>query len=265
MPHLKCQSGIEWFYEVEGEGKVLVFLHGWGVDRRIFNQQIKHCREKYKVISLDLPGHGQSSWEKLGFEVMVKDIKEILDVEHVKSCVILGSSLGGLFGLKFYDLFPGYVEKLIFIGSMPKFAKDKDYPYGLDVARIRKLSHQLDDAFPSIIHIFFRSLFTMHERESRRFKWLMKFRKMEVPPKQTALHEYLDLLEKEDLRYVLKTISIPVAYFNGREDYICPQESVELLAQMTPQVTVHFFDNCGHFPFLTEPYAFNEVLSKFLE
>ena len=39
MHHLKAQSGIEWFFDVMGEGEPLMFIHGWGVDRRIWRQQ----------------------------------------------------------------------------------------------------------------------------------------------------------------------------------------------------------------------------------
>lgn len=265
MPHLKCPSGTDLYYEIEGEGKPVLFLHGWGVDHRIWNQQIKHCKDHFKVIALDLPGHGQSGWDRVSLETMVEDIKVLLDREHIHQCSVVGSSLGGLFGLKLYELYPQVVERLIFVGSMPKFAKDDDFPYGLDVARIRKLSNQLDSDFPSIINIFFRSLFTMHERESRRFKWLMKFKKHEAPPMKPALSEYLDMLESEDLRGVLKTVRVPVAYLNGREDYICPHASIMLLLQSTPQAKVYFFEKCGHFPFLTEPYQFNQALEDVLK
>ena len=42
MPHLKGKSGIEWKYEMEGSGEPLVFIHGWGVDHRIWRQQLKY-------------------------------------------------------------------------------------------------------------------------------------------------------------------------------------------------------------------------------
>jgi small subunit ribosomal protein S10 len=35
MPHIKGHSGINWFYEIEGEGETLVFFHGWGVDTAV--------------------------------------------------------------------------------------------------------------------------------------------------------------------------------------------------------------------------------------
>ena len=79
MPNLKTNNGIDWYYETFGEGEQkLLFLHGWGVDRRIWRQQYKHFRENYQVMILDLPGHGNSSFDKVPLKDMVHDIREVL-------------------------------------------------------------------------------------------------------------------------------------------------------------------------------------------
>ena len=64
MPHIKVTS-LEWHYEIEGEGEPLIFLHGWGVDKRIWRQQTKYFSNTYKVLSIDLPGHGKNHLQKI--------------------------------------------------------------------------------------------------------------------------------------------------------------------------------------------------------
>jgi len=265
MPYLIAPSGIDWHYEVEGEGDDLLFIHGWGVDRRIWRQQLKYFSRFYRVISVDLPGHGKSQWRKITLEVMAHDLNAILMHEQVKQIDIVGSSLGGLLALKLYEIYPPIVRKLIFVGAMPKFSRSADYPHGLDVARMKKLGGHVDSDYPSIVNIFFRSLFTKEERESRRFKWLQKFRQFDDLPIKQALAEYLDILEKEDLREVLKNIKVPVQFINGREDEICRVETVEFMRKLCPRSQLTYFDQCGHFPFLSKSYEFNEVLEKFLK
>jgi len=51
MPHLKSKRGIEWHYDIEGDGSNLLFIHGWGVNKKIWRQQIKYFSKYYKVIS----------------------------------------------------------------------------------------------------------------------------------------------------------------------------------------------------------------------
>ena len=265
MPHLRAQSGINWHYDILGEGDNLLFIHGWGVDKRIWRQQAKFFSQYYKVITVDLPGHGQSSWEKVELDTMAQDLKFLLQELGVDKVTIVGSSLGGLVALKLYEISPEGITRLIFVGAMPKFAKSADYPHGLDIERIRKLGKHLESDYPSIINVFFRSLFTRQERQTRRFKWLQIFRRTDEVPAQKALAEYLDILEKEDLREVLKKVHVPMQFINGREDEICTKETVAFLKELSPHSRFDFFEQCGHFPFLSQPHEFNRILEDFLK
>ena len=289
MPHIKGHSGINWFYDVEGEGETLVFFHGWGVDRRIWRQQTKHFSQMYKVVSFDLPGHGESTWKKISLDEMGRDLVKIIRHLNLNEFSLVGSSLGGLFALKVFELFskPEPVEnskkasifnffikpkpckviikRITMVGSMPKFARGQEYPYGLDVTQMKKLGGQLDTSYPSIVNIFFRSLFTDEERASRRFKWLQKFRQTDEVPMKQALSEYLDVLEESDLREVLKHCAVPMQYINGTEDAICTRETVEYLRTLSPNARFDDFERCGHFPFLSKPHEFNQILGEFLE
>ncbi len=264
MPHIKAPSGVEWFYDCEGEGEKILFLHGWGVDRRIWRQQTKFFSKSYQVLAIDFPGHGESQWQKISFSQMAADLKAILKSLNFDETNIVGSSLGGLLALKLYEHEFSGLKRLVLVGSNPKFAKSEDYPYGVDVAHIRKLGGQLNTAYPAIVNIFFRSLFTQEERESRRFRWLQKFRQTDEIPMRQALSEYLDILEHEDLRPVLEKVNVPLQFIYGREDYLCPKAFQELLQKKFPSAHFYFFDKCGHFPFLSKPHEFNEVLGEFL-
>ncbi len=265
MPHIKVYSGINWHYDIEGRGEHLLFLHGWGVDKRIWRQQAKFFSQYYRVMTIDLPGHGKSTWRKISLELIVRDLKAILETLQFQEVSIIGSSLGGLVALKLYEIFPDGIKRLIFVGAMPKFSKSRDYPHGLDVERMRKLGGQMENNYPSIVNVFFRSLFTRQERQSRRFKWLQKFRRFTEVPIKHALVEYLDILEREDLRDVLKDVHVPVQFINGQDDEICTKETVAFLQKIKPESRFDSFEHCGHFPFLSKPYEFNQVVEEFLK
>jgi len=268
MPHITVSSNLQWHYEIEGEGIVsatpLLFIHGWGVDSRIWRQQMKHFSQFYKVVAIDLPGHGKSSWQKISFSEIARDIVAVMEKLGFKEFGIIGSSLGGLVALKMFDSAPKKIKCLVLVGSHFKFSKSDDYPYGLDVEQIRKLAGQVETDYPSIVHIFFRSLFTKHERSTRRFKWIQTFRNSISMPQKEALLEMLDMLEREDLRSSLSTINVPLQYINGTEDYIFPKETFLYLRERAPQAQFEWFEECGHFPFLSKPHEFNETLGAFL-
>ncbi len=265
MPLVKLHSSMEWNYDVEGEGEALLFLHGWGVDKRIWRQQEKYFSDFYKVITVDLPGHGKTEWLKLPLGALVEDLQAILDYLKITEANFVASSMGGILALKFYDRSPRHIKKISFVGSLPKFSKSADFPYGLDTVRIRKLGSQLQTAYPAIINIFFRSLFTKEERETRRFRWLQRFKRTDETPLKPALAEYLDIIENEDLREVLKRVSVPIQFINGTGDEICNIEAVKCMKDLAPQARFDFFEKCGHFPFLSKPYEFNAILEEFLK
>lgn len=265
MPFLKTKSGINWNYDCEGHGDALVFVHGWGVDKRIWRQQTKYFSQHFRVLTIDLPGHGQSTWLRVSLAQMAEDFNAVTETLNFVRMRIVGSSLGGLLTFKFHALFPEKVQSLTLVGSMPKFSQSDDHPYGLDIERMRILGQQLQSAYPDIVNIFFRSLFTNEERASRRYKWLQKFKKFDGIPEQEALAEYLNILEHEDLREDLKAIKIPLQFINGTEDYICDAETVAFLRSLAPKARFDDFPRCGHFPFLSKPYEFNMLLHDFFK
>lgn len=265
MPVVKTPHGIEWFYESAGEGeRRILFIHGWGVDHRIWRQQIKYFQRQARVLAVDLPGHGRSTFVRGSLTEMAQGLRDVLVHTSFAPCHVVGSSLGGLLALKFYELFPGAFRKMTFVGSAPKFSRSEDYPYSLDVPRIRKLAEQVQTRYPGIVEVFFRSLFTREERATRRYLWLQKFRSRDLErPHQNALLDYLEILEKEDLRHVLPGVSLPMQFINGTGDEICTPATVEYIRTIAPQARYDHFERCGHFPFLTQPHLFNSVLADF--
>lgn len=261
---IRTDNNIDWNCFVSGDGEPLVFLHGWGVDGRIFRQQSKFFSKNYKTISIDFPGHGKSGWGKISFDVLINDLNQIFDQLQLKNINIVASSFGGLVALKYFDLFPKMIRRIILVGSMPKFAKSEDYPYGLDIDQMKQLSNRVRANHISAVNIFFRSLFSKKERASRRFKWMMKFRQDNQLPEKFAMLEYLEMIEQQDLRYVFDFKNLPVCFVHGTDDSICPIEIIELLKQKLEDVKFHYFEECGHFPFLSEPYEFNNVVEEML-
>ncbi len=265
MPYLKTQNNVEWHYQMEGEGKPLLFIHGWSMDCRVWRQQIKFFKNYFQVMAVDLPGHGKSEWQKVSLAEMAEDVQCILEKENMKNINLVGSSFGGLVALKLYEGFSENINKISFVGSLPHFSKTEQQPYGLDVKNIRKLSGQLDTDYESILRIFFRSLFTREERNTRRFKWIQKFRNVDVPPMKEAMTEYLNILEKEDLTETLKNVRCAMQFINGEGDEICNQEAVHHLKRIASQARFDTMDKRGHLPFLCTPEDFNHILKGFLD
>lgn len=264
MPQLETSRGLTWHYDCEGEGPPLLFLHGWGVNRRIWRQQSKYFSRRHRTVSVDLPGHGQTSWQPVSLRDIAEDIGFLLKRLRLDRVGVVASSFGGLVALKLFELFPDRIGFFVFAGSQPKFSRSDDYPFGLEAARIRKLASQVRTHYPGMVNIFFRSLFTQQERESRRFRWIQTFRKTDDVPRQEALLEILNILETEDLRPVLEKVDRPIQFITGTDDYICTKDCLIFLQNNVRHARLDWFEHCGHFPFLSRPHEFNQVMEEFI-
>ncbi len=172
MPFFKTHRGLNWHYEVSGTGEAIVTIHGLGASGRFWEAQKDFLQTDFQVLILDLPGHGKSDWMPVTLMDMATDIRQILSSLGTSQFSLIASSMGGLVALELYRQIAQDIMRISLVGTVPKFAKGSHYPAGLDVDKIRTLSRQFDGDYASILDIFFRSLFTMKERASGRFKWV---------------------------------------------------------------------------------------------
>ncbi len=264
MPFLTTDRGLRWHYETTGSGDPILFIHGFGGSGLWWEAQEEFLRSSYRVIIVDLPGHGQSAWMPVTLNDLVVDLREIISSLGVSRFHVVASSFGGLIALELYRMMPKAVMRMSFVGVLPKFAHTPGYPAGLDIDRIRTLSSQFDGDYASVLEMFFRSLFTAQERGSERFAWVRDLYRRSALPQREALKCFLDILEKTDLRGHLDGIVCPVQFVTGSDDYICPRPVMEWVAEHFVKARFDVMQGCGHLPFLTKPDEYNGLLEDFL-
>ena len=264
MSIFKTHRGLSWHYEVSGVGDTVLMIHGLGASGNFWQAQKEFLQTDFQVITVDLPGHGQSSWMQVSLIEMANDIRQILNSLGTLQFSIVASSMGGLVALELYRMIPQDIMRISLVGSIPKFARGPNYPAGLDIDKIRILSQQFDGDYAAILDIFFRSLFTMKERDSERFKWVKQLRAADPLPQRASLKHFLDILEKADLRDRVASMICPLQFITGTEDYICPRVIMDWIASHTYNARFDFLEGCGHLPFLVETKEYNRLLEDFL-
>src|SRR5690348_13198735 len=95
----------EIFYRVEGNGRPVLFVHGFGETGDVWNNQVNFFRDKYRMIIPDLPGSGKSPMvEDMSMEGLARVIHEIVEEEvspEGEKPVIIGHSMGGYITLAY--------------------------------------------------------------------------------------------------------------------------------------------------------------------
>lgn len=119
MPYFENQ-GARLYYEESGQGKPLIFLHGFGLDLRQWKQQVQRFSGQYKTIALDARGHGKSTLPpgRVAPTVFWQDVVALMDHLQIATASICGLSMGGHVALQ-VGIYAGHrVENLILIGAI---------------------------------------------------------------------------------------------------------------------------------------------------
>src|SRR6266545_4358239 len=96
MPKVQCND-INLYYEVNGKGQPLLFIHGLGSSARDWESQVQEFSRTYQVITFDLRGHGQSDKPAGPYtmSMFASDAAALLKRLGIESANVVGLSLGG--------------------------------------------------------------------------------------------------------------------------------------------------------------------------
>lgn len=120
MPGIKFQGkNIE--YKTEGKGKEVVLLHGYIESLNVWDDFAEKLSENYKVIRIDLPGHGNSDnfGTENSMEIMADSVNAVLKDLKISNCTMIGHSMGGYVTLQFLEKYPEKIDKFCLFHSTP--------------------------------------------------------------------------------------------------------------------------------------------------
>ena len=125
-------NGVNLNYEIAGQGKAIVFLHGYTGSTQDWANQMPVLSQKYKVVALDLRGHGKSeapsSEEEYSVQIFADDVLGLLRILDIKKCCLVGHSLGGFIALQFALEYPGMLAALVLVDtSSGEFVRIPNY------------------------------------------------------------------------------------------------------------------------------------------
>jgi len=104
------ESGL--YYEVSGQGMPVVLLHGFSLDRRVWEGQVRILEPHFRVVRYDLRGHGRSAAITAPYTAH-GDLAAVLDALHIERAALVGHSAGAQIALDFALVYPERVTALV--------------------------------------------------------------------------------------------------------------------------------------------------------
>jgi pimeloyl-ACP methyl ester carboxylesterase len=251
----------------ERSGPAVVLIHGYTDNARDWVPMLPYLSKGYRLILVDIRGHGQSSkpeccYTRLDFAY---DIKLLMDALGVPKADIVGHSLGSIIAQTFAEYWPERTAHVVLIsstgGSPPGRPKK---PPQLDfAAEIRKLKDPIEADSPFMI-AWWDSPTPVDPDFIRRQR------------KDAAgipLRVWLAVLDQAlpannvfgDLQSTLPRLKAPTLLIWGSKDPIMEEDVRQSLRDALPSAKVKVFDGLGHNPFWEDPQGVAEVINAFLK
>jgi 3-oxoadipate enol-lactonase len=260
MTHAKLND-IQIAYDDVGSGPAIVLVHGYPFNRTMWDEQVAVLRDKYRIVRLDLRGHGESesSGGPATMNLMAQDIASLLDQLNISRAVIGSLSMGGYVTLAFYSLFPTRVEKLVLADTRAQ----ADTEEGKKV-RAEQSQKILTEGMAGVVDTMLPKLLAP-ETVSKRPEVVKRVRAMMLQTKpEGAAAALAGMAQREDQIERLADIRVPTLILVGREDAITPVADSEKMHAGIEGSQLNIIENAGHVSNIEQPEKFNRVLSDFL-
>lgn len=248
-------------FRKKGSGPVLLLLHGFPEDGRLWDEVAPQLQENFTVIVPDLPGSGGSALpdSTLTVEKMAEAILAILKHEGISQAVIAGHSMGGYAALAFADRYPEMLKGLSLVHSTGTAdTEEKKEQRRKSAALIRKEGGK--EAFvKQMVPGLFASLF--QQRYPAAVGKQIDRANEQNAESLASFQEAMAL--RPDRTHVIKESKVPVGWMLGKDDTTIPLEKVIGQVSQSETSFLHIYTDCGHMAMLEAPQKLSKDLLNF--
>ncbi|MCA1558009.1 MAG: alpha/beta hydrolase [Acidobacteria bacterium] len=255
--------GIEMVCEEEGNGQAIVLHHGFPFNRTMWREQVAALSDKYRVITPDLRGFGQTaanSDEPATMREMAEDVAALMDELDVNRFVLGGLSMGGYVALALYRHFPLRVRSLILADT--RHTPDTDEARQ---NRERQAQQALQEGMDGIIEAMLPKLLSPATLSGRKDIVEELRAMMGATDPRAAAAALRGMAERPDQSYLLPRILAPTLIIVGSEDQITTVKDAEVMHKEIRGSRLAVIEGAGHVSNLERPAEFNRHLRDFLD
>jgi pimeloyl-ACP methyl ester carboxylesterase len=260
-------------YLDEGSGEVVLLLHGIAGSSQTWRALIGPLSRRYRVVAPDLLGHGNSTKPRSDYSlgalsVLVRDILDELGIDRAS---IVGHSLGGGIAMQFLYQHPGYVDRLVLIGSgglgpdvglTLRLASLPGSELVLPVIAARLLLSPGDRVWSMLRKIGVES--PLGEEYWRAYCSLS-----DGPTRQAFLRTLRSVVDRRGqavsaLSKLNSRTDFPVMVIWGQRDTVIPVQHAYAARGVRPDVRLEVLADVGHFPHVERPVEVAELIHDFI-
>lgn len=239
-------------YEVEGEGKPVILLHGWLASLETMKPLQKHLANCFKVYNVDIIGFGKSDMpdEPMNTNDYGEFLNNFINTLKIENPILIGHSNGGRTILNYAGRNLGKINKIVLIDSAGIKPKRKP-SYYFKVYTFKTVKN--------IVKILPKKF------EKLREKALSKFGSADYKASPEILRKTMNIILNEDQRKIMPNINVPTLMIWGDRDTATPLEDAKKMEKVIPNSGIAVLEGAGHFSYLDRLNQCLLILDEFLK
>lgn len=252
------------YTEVRGTGPTLVLLHGWALNLRVWDGLVAALRDRFRLIAIDLPGHGRSPWlpQRSSLEDQAAQIQETI-AAIAPEYSLLGWSLGGQMALQLAARHPPGLDRLVLIAATPRLPAGPDWPHGAPSERLAQQAANLRGDYRRTVSDFLELQVRGSADVTAALTQLRTALEGALSPPEALLRDQ-ELLQESDLRPILQRVTQPTLVIAGQYDRVTLPAASKALAEALPNARYVEIRRAAHAPFLSHLPQLTALLDEFL-
>jgi len=248
-------DGVPIHYSVQGKGEpTLVFIHCGGCDRHVWDNQVSVFAKNQRVVTIDLPGHGESGQGRKNWSVdsFADDVNTVLTELKLKRVILVGSSMGGPIVLEATRRMPERVVAIVPVDTL------HNVEYKLPQEQLDAVFKQLRADYKGAMAGFLNQMLFSPSTPAA-VKTRITSEVTSRPPELAIA--ILEGILAYDSVPALKEVKVPIHAINADMN----PTNLEINRKYAPQFEVVIIKGSGHYPMLEDPTQFNELLTDYLQ
>ena len=248
-----------------GDGPAVALVSGFGLDHELWDRQVRLLTDRgFRVLCVDQRGHGFSDAPLHGYDIdrLAADLVAALDRLEIGTATVVGHSFGGQVAFRAAATAPELVTGLVLVGSNGvRASRSESFPFGEPPGPL--LQSLLADEHINRVGARYRTIESAfaHEPDPRTVDWLVRCSLR--MPSWAAVACYRSLLTTDLLSDIERVVQ-PVLQIIGAADPVHSAKGARWLRRHLRAATLVEIPDCGHYPMLEAPDAFESALLKFI-
>lgn len=260
MPFAQVNGQNIYYEDTGGRGPALVFSHGLLMDHTMFEPQVQALQERYRCISWDERGHGQTAdpehCESFSYYDSADDLAALLKHLGVDKAVLVGMSQGGYLSLRCALIHPDVVGALVLIDTQAMLEDPEQMPHHEALLKAW-MEHGLSDDMATMVeHII------LGQGWEGAAAWRAKWK--QASPVNLG-QSFAALALRDDISPRLAEIKVPALVIHGEKDAAIGVERARAMFKALPNAQWVDVAGAGHAANLTHPGPVNAAIEQFLD